>query len=290
LISGPTVSPREDNPHPLTGQHIPSILGHEFCGIISQTSPKSSFKVGQKVMVDPRLVCHSSPPHENCTPCLSSKDHFCPKLGFLGYSGCGGGFADYVAVEEEMLYPIPDNIPLNVAALAEPLTVAHHALKRTGFADYADKTALIVGGGPVGYAVILTLKAAGCEKIIVSEPTARRRKDVAQLVERVVDPRSENVGTACKDVTGGLGVDVAFDCAGIQSGLEGAVDALKLGGWWVDISVWPKFPVIPFWGFMARELNMTVSLAYNKQDFAEVMANLAQGQDILPEYFVEMCN
>jgi threonine dehydrogenase-like Zn-dependent dehydrogenase len=210
---------------------------------------------------------------------LTKNDHFCPKLGFLGYSGCGGGFAEYVTVEEEMLFVLPDNVPLNFAALAEPITVAHHALKRTGFDSYVGKTALIVGGGPVGYAVILSLKAAGCKTIIVSEPTARRREDVARFVERVVDPRSGNVGNECRDATKGLGVDVAFDCAGVQSGLDAAVDALKKGGWWVNISVWPNFPVIPFWGFMAKELNMTVSCAYNKQDFAEVMDNLRQGQN-----------
>ena len=137
-----------------------------------------------------------------------------------------------------MLYEIPDSVPLEYAALVEPLAVAHHAIKMTGWTSYKDKSVLIVGGGPVGYAVILALRAAGCKKILVSEPTSRRREEVGKLVEAVVDPRSENVGAKCRELTDGRGVDVNFDCAGVQKGLEAGIDALTLGGWWVNISLW----------------------------------------------------
>ena len=189
-------------------------------------------------MVDPRLTCHSLSPHGPCVPCTTNRDNQCPKLGFVGYSGSGGGFSEYVAVEEKMLYEIPDSVPLEDAALVEPLAVAHHGIKMTGLGSYEDKSVLIVGGGPVGYAVILALRAAGCKKIVVSEPTERRRKEVGELVDVVVDPRSEDVGGKCREATDGRGVDVSFDCAGVQRGLEAGIDALTLGGWWVNISLW----------------------------------------------------
>lgn len=137
-----------------------------------------------------------------------------------------------------MLHKIPDSVPLEFAALAEPLAVAHHAVKLTGFASYEDKSVLIVGGGPVGYAVILALRAKGCKKVVVSEPTKRRREEAARLVEGVVDPRTENVGETCRSLTEGKGVDAAFDCAGVQKGLDAAVDGLRNGGWWVNVSIW----------------------------------------------------
>jgi threonine dehydrogenase-like Zn-dependent dehydrogenase len=225
---------------------MPSILGHELCGTISSSSNTSKFKPGDKVMIDPRLTCHSLAPHGPCVPCTSGRDHQCPKLGFTGYSGTGGGFAEFVPVEERMLYAIPENVPLEVAALIEPLTVAHHAVKMTGFQGYADKSVLIVGGGPVGYAVILALRAAGCKKIVVSEPTKRRREEVERLVEKVVDPRSEDVGKACRSVTEERGVDACFDCAGVQKGFEAGIDALTLGGWWVNVSLWENKVSLPF--------------------------------------------
>ena len=189
-------------------------------------------------MVDPRLSCHSLSPHGPCVPCTTNRDNQCPKLGFVGYSGSGGGFSEYVAVEEKMLHELPDSVPLEYAALVEPLAVAHHAIKMTGFSSYENKSVLIVGGGPVGYAVILALRAVGCKKIVVSEPTQRRREEVAELVEAVVDPRSEDVGERCRNMTDARGVDVCFDCAGVQKGLEAGIDALGLGGWWVNISLW----------------------------------------------------
>ena len=238
IISGPIGVPSKARPHPLTNKYMPTILGHELCGTISAASPDSRFKKGRKVMVDPRLTCHSLSPHGPCVPCTTNRDHQCPKLGFVGYSGSGGGFSEFVAVEEKMLYEIPDSVPLEYAALVEPLTVAHHAIKMTGLKSYADKSVLIVGGGPVGYAVILALRGAGCKRIVVSEPTKRRREEVGKLVEMVVDPRSEDVGERCRELTDGKGMDVCFDCAGVQKGLEAGIDALALGSWWVNVSLW----------------------------------------------------
>ena len=200
-------------------------------------------------MVDPRLTCHSLAPHGSCTPCSTKRDHQCPQLGFVGYSGSGGGFAEFVAVEERMLHVLPDNLDLKFAALVEPLAVGHHAVKMPGFAGseegYKDKTALIVGGGPVGYAVMLVLRSVGCKKVLVSEPTRTRRESLKSLVEGVIDPRSENVSARCQELNGGKGVDVVFDCAGVQRGLEAGVEALGLGGWWVNVSLWDSSVCVP---------------------------------------------
>lgn len=92
----------EGRPHPLTQDVAPVTLGHEFCGRVSKASVKSEFKVGQAVMVDPWLYCHS------CSRCKASNARVCYTWGFLGISGRGGGLAEKIAIPAAMCYPLPE--------------------------------------------------------------------------------------------------------------------------------------------------------------------------------------
>jgi threonine dehydrogenase-like Zn-dependent dehydrogenase len=223
--------PTENNPHALTGATLPVTLGHEFCGRISQAPKGSDLKVGQAVMVDPRLYCHS------CHPCSTKATNACDKWGFLGLSGGGGGFSEAVAVDTRLCYPIPESM-LEYAALIEPLTVAWHALKVTGLKTFKGKTALVVGGGPVGIALIFVLRTWGINQVFVSEPTVARRKQNEELADRVFNPIEEKVGEMCRSLTGGHGVDIVFDAAGIPAGLADGMDALGQNGIFVNVAVW----------------------------------------------------
>lgn len=211
---------------------MPVVLGHEACGIIKSSSKGSKFKPGQKVVINPRLNC------KQCASCTTGHEHQCPHLGFLGYSGIGGGFSEVVPVGENSLYPLPDNVPLEFAALVEPLAVAHHAIKATGIQDFGNHPVLVTGCGPVGVAVILGLKGFGAKCIIVSEPTRTRRRQTEDLVQAALDPTVEDVAQRCRELTAGRGVDVAFDCAGVQKGVEPALEALANNGTWINLSIW----------------------------------------------------
>lgn len=189
-------------------------------------------KLGQAVMVDPRMFCKS------CHRCQASQTNICTKWGFKGLQGRGGGFSEVVAVDEELCYALPESVPLSQAALIEPLVVARHALKSTGFTTFKDAVVLIIGGGPVGLAVILNLRARGVKSIYVSEPTAKRREQTTYLADEVFNPISEKVGDRCRELTGGKGVDIVFDCAGIAPGLKDGMDALKSRGTYLNVAGW----------------------------------------------------
>jgi threonine dehydrogenase-like Zn-dependent dehydrogenase len=234
------VIPRENNPHAFTGATLPITLGHEFCGRISQAPKGSDLKVGQAVMVDPRLFCRS------CQPCSAKATHACDKWGFLGLSGGGGGFSEAVAVDSRLCHPIPESM-LENAALIEPLTVAWHALKVSGFKTFKGKTALIVGGGPVGIALIFVLRTWGVDKVFVSEPTVARRKQNEEFADVVFNPITQKVGDECRSLTDGKGVDIVFDAAGIAVGLADGMDALGQGGIYVNVASWETpVSVCPF--------------------------------------------
>lgn len=232
---GPVGIPLVNKPDPLTGGSIPVTIGHEFCGRVKTAPIGASLKEGQAVMIDPHVQC------QQCYSCLSGRDHLCNKLAFIGNSGgkCGGGLAEFVTVAAEHVHPLPPNVSLDFAALIEPLVVGHHALRQAA-TDLKGMDVLISGAGPIGLSLIFNLKACEVGRILLSEPTAKRSSLAQTLVERAIDPNSENVGQVCRQFTNGKGVDVVFDCAGSQAALDAGLEALRYGGVYVNIAQWHK--------------------------------------------------
>ncbi|KAJ9637944.1 hypothetical protein H2204_004534 [Knufia peltigerae] len=272
-VAGPLGIPTAERPHALTGSTLPLTLGHEFCGRIKSAPEGSKWTVGQAVMVDPRLVCRK------CLSCTSGSDHMCSGLGFLGISDSrrGGGLSEFCVVESDHIYALPDNVSLDYAAVIEPLAVGHHAAKMVN-SSLEGLDVLIVGGGPVGVGMASVLRAHRVGKMLLSEPSSARWRHAKELVDKVIDPKTENVGDICRDLTGGKGVDVVFDCAGVQVGFDAGVDSLKHGGTLVNVSIWEQSPAIPFWKFFLKELKIVSSCCYNAQDFQEMMDMMGEGK------------
>ena len=114
--------------------------GHEFSGTIAELGDGvTDLKVGQKVAVFPVLT------DGTCYWCQENLYGMCVKWGFLGYSGYGGGMAEYVCVERKAIHLVPNNMSLEVAALVEPLAVGWHGVNvgKVGPED----TCLVVGAG-----------------------------------------------------------------------------------------------------------------------------------------------
>lgn len=207
-------------------------MGHEFCGRIVSAPAGSNLTAGQAVMIDPRLYC------SNCIRCNVSSTNACFKWGFKGLSGAGGGYSELVTIETKLCYPLPDSVDLSLAALIEPLAVAWHAVSTSGVTEWSKTSALIVGGGPIGIAHVFVLRAKGCKQIFVSEPTSTRAAQNKEIADLVINPLIANVGDKCRELTNGKGVDVVFDCAGIQKGLESGMDALRYKGTYMNVAGW----------------------------------------------------
>lgn len=259
-------------PHPLTNEILPVTMGHEFCGRVVSAPSDSSFKPGQAVMVDPRLYCNS------CARCSAKATNCCYSWGFHGISGGGGGFSDSIAADASMCYALPDSVPLELAALIEPLAVAWHAVRMSGRDDFSGESALIIGGGPVGIAVLFVLRAKGVKQVFVSEPAARRAEQNAELANAVFNPIKEKVAEKCLEMTGGEGVGYVFDCAGIQAGLDDGMGALRFQGVYVNVAGWEKPMTIPLRSLMFKEASVRGSMAYDDRDFKETVEAFADGK------------
>lgn len=120
-LEGPIFAPAEGTPHPLTGETVPITLGHEFAGVVRELGDGvGDLRVGDRVVVEPYLVCG------RCDPCLRGMYNVCQSLGFVGLSGGGGGFSQFVVAERRWIHPLGE-LGTDVGALIEPLAVAYHA-------------------------------------------------------------------------------------------------------------------------------------------------------------------
>ncbi|KAK5001252.1 hypothetical protein LTR66_000028 [Elasticomyces elasticus] len=153
-----------------------------------------------------------------------------------------------------------------------------HAAKISSINDWRDKSALVVGGGPIGLAMILILRSLGAPKIYVSEPSETRQKQASNLADRVIDPTKEKVGDVVRDLTDGVGADVAFDCAGVKPAMWDGMDALRRAGVYVNIAIWEAHFEPNVKNLIFKELKIIGSMTYNDEDFRDTVEMFSQGE------------
>ena len=157
------------------------------------------------------------------------------------------------------------------------MAVAWHAVNISPFKK--GDSVLILGGGPIGLAVIQVLKARGAEKIILSEVAPRRREFATKFgAHYVLDPSKDDVVSSVKDICDRQGANVAFDAAGVQAGLDQAIQAIRARGTLVNIAVWEKTATItPNWLCFRERRYMGVA-TYQEGDFQDVLDALSAGK------------
>ncbi|KAK9465607.1 chaperonin 10-like protein [Lipomyces arxii] len=271
FLDGPIFCPI--HPHPLTHESVPITLGHEFCGIVDQVGTEVTHLVkGDKVCVEATVRCNDS-----CSACKSGKTNCCATGGFIGLSGWGGGLSEKVVVPSAQAFKLPDDMPIEYGALIEPLAVAWHAVKLAAFAP--GMTALVLGSGPIGIATVIALKAFGAAKIYVSELAKIRRDQASEFdVDQVFNPAVDDVVKLVKQATAGDGVDVAFDCSGVQATFDTSLFAIKSGGTALNIAIWGKTCTYNPNDVLLQEKKVFGAVGYVGQDFKDVIQAYTDGK------------
>jgi (R,R)-butanediol dehydrogenase/meso-butanediol dehydrogenase/diacetyl reductase len=190
--------------------------------------------------------------------CKSGRYNVCEKLGFLGV-GTDGAFAQFVNVDADRLFKVPDNVTLRQGALAEPLACGIHATRLMG--DMTGCSVVVVGPGIIGLACMLAAKFAGAGKIFV----AGVGKDRKELIEKYGctyhDVMDGDVIEAVTAWNGGL-ADVAYECVGSQRTLDSAISVLRPGGRLMVMGVFEQKPVFDMNTFQEGERMLFTSQAH----------------------------
>ncbi|WP_445488723.1 2,3-butanediol dehydrogenase [Niallia sp. 03133] len=227
-LGGPIFIP-VDQPHPLTNEVAPVTLGHEFSGeVVEVGEGVSNYKVGDRVVVEPIFATHGHQGAYNLDE----------NMGFLGLAGGGGGFSEYVSVDEELVFKLPDELSYEQGALVEPSAVALYAVRSSKI--QAGDTAAVFGCGPIGLLVIEALKAAGATDIYAIEISPERQAKAKELGAIVVSPAEyKDVVAELASRTNG-GVDVSFEVTGVPVVLKQAIQSTCISGETIIVSIWEK--------------------------------------------------
>jgi len=245
----------------------PMLLGHEVVGtVVSYGDGASGPLPGTAVAVHPATPCGV------CPECLEGRRNVCRDTRYLGsaarFPHVQGGFAAQVTVPAEQLRALPEGLEPRRAALAEPLSVALHAVRRAG--AVTGRHVLVTGAGPIGCLVVAAAKAAGAATVTVTDllPAALEyaRLAGADTVVRADDPADAGWPSE---------VDVAVEASGVAAGLETCLRLVRRGGVVVQLGMLPPGPS-PFAGnlVVSREIELRGAFRFDSE-FDEALRLLA---------------
>ncbi|WP_248923931.1 2,3-butanediol dehydrogenase [Paenibacillus hamazuiensis] len=267
-LAGPIFIPAE--PHPLTKETYPLILGHEFSAEVIEVGPGvSKVKAGDRVTVEPILNCGT------CYSCRKGLYNACDSLGFHGLSGGGGGFSEVTMVKEHMVHKLADNMSYEQGALVEPAAVAVHAVRESRLK--MGDTCVVFGAGPIGLLVIQAAKAAGASRIIAVEVSEGRQQTALKMgATAIVNPLKEDAAQAVCRMTDG-GADVVFEVTGAEVCLNQSIQCAKAAGQIVIVSIWEKPAAIHPNALVLKEREVRGIIAY-RDIFPQVIQLISDGK------------
>lgn len=269
-LNGPIFIP-VGQPHPLSGCAAPVVLGHEFSGEVTEVGAGvAGFKAGDRVAVEPIVACGT------CPACREGKYNLCSSLGFHGLCGTGGGFSEYTVFPEKFVHKIPDSMSYEQAALIEPMAVAVHSVRMADFRT--GDTALVLGSGPIGLATIESLKAAGARLVVALQRKSIRQEYAKRAgADYVFDPNEVDVSAEVRKLTGGVGVDAAFETTGASLGFDVGLASIKYDGILVVTSIWEGPTTFNPNVLVFSEKRVVGTIAY-RHEFPATIAQMADGR------------
>lgn len=284
-MSGPIFGPQPGEAHQFSGIELPLCMGHEYAGTVVEVgSDVTKTKKGDRVCVDVSYGCVDQGLDDPCSACQIDSPNACIRLCLRGLSAESGGLCQFSVVPERSVHLLPDNVPLDIGAMVQPMSISWHAVRISGIK--AGQSALVIGAGPIGIAAILALQGHGAKTIIVSEPALIRRQQALALgATHVLDPLAygsvQELVAAIAALTppSNEGVDFSFDCSGIQQTLDTAIDALKFRGTAVNLAIWqPDKPATLYpMRLTVREKSYMGSMGLTGLDMDQVIQAFSDG-------------
>ena len=252
----------------------PIIMGHEASGVIARVGAGvGQWHEGDRVTFDSTIYCGT------CDFCRAGRINLCNRRRVLGVS-CEdyrqhGAFAEFVAVPQQILCPVPDSLPFAEAALVEPLSIAFHAVHRTPLS--LNDSAVVVGAGMIGLLLIQALRLAGCGQVIAVDIADDKLKQATHLgATTTINSSDGQALPAILSLTNGRGADASFEAVGVGPTVDLAVRSTRKGGAVTLVgNVTPQVE-LPLQVVVTRELTVYGSCA-SCGEYPACLAALARG-------------
>ncbi|MEM9778697.1 MAG: alcohol dehydrogenase catalytic domain-containing protein [Pseudomonadota bacterium] len=244
------------------------VIGHEMSGTVESLGEGvTGLTQGQKVVVRPLDPCGA------CPACDAGHPHICHKLKFLGLD-TDGAMQEVWVVPAHTLHLLPDDMPMDHAALIEPVAVACHDVRLSGLQPGED--VVVVGGGPIGVLVAMVARAAG-GAVVLSEVNPHRLKIAETLGFDTVNPAQADLKATIDARTRGKGADVVFEVSGTQPGVDAMTAIAATRARIVMVAIHAQKPQIDLFQFFWRELQLIGARVYEPEDYDKAIALVASG-------------
>lgn len=246
----------------------PLIFGHEMSGVIESVGEGvEGWSAGDAVTVMPLLW------DGTCPACRAGHTHICQNLVFVGIDS-PGSLQQLWNVPAELLVRLPAGLSLEHAALAEPVAVAVHDVRRSELS--AGDKAVVIGGGPIGVLIATVARNAGAD-VVVIEPEPGRREQIAELGFDTLDPTAGDQTAWVNTWTGDAGADVVFEVSGSAAAVRGATALVKVRGTLVVVAIHPTPRELDLQRVFWRELRILGARVYERTDFEAAVVLLKDG-------------
>jgi L-iditol 2-dehydrogenase len=253
----------------------PVILGHEIAATIVETGNNvRGLARGDNYCI----LGASAVTCGHCVYCRQGEFMFCAERRGMGH-GVNGAFARFVVVRPDQLFPLPADFPLEEGAVCEPFAAAVHAVCDLTPLRIGD-VVLVSGPGPMGLLCIKLLVAAGFKTIVAGIDTDMVRLDLARKLgaDSVINVSRQDIGQHIREHTDGLGVDVAFECAGASASVKNCFNALRPLGHYTQVGHFGKEIAAPFDSTAFKQIHVAGSVGYTVQTWMRMLKILEQGK------------
>lgn len=230
---------------------FPFTLGHENMGVIAEVGPEvKRLALGDRVVVEPLLPCAVRGIEEPCEFCTRGEISLCqnfaegqlsPGIGIGNCADTGGSWGVYFVAHQSQVFSVPEKVSDESALLAEPLSVAIHAVMRDLPSDC--QTVVVVGAGVIGLCTIAALRTAGSRARVIALARYPFQADMARVLGADEVAHSRQYLEAVARLTSGKlykplwgqkvlvgGVDIVYECVGNASSIDSSLRLARGGG------------------------------------------------------------
>ena len=263
--------------------YTPITLGHEPSGVIAALGQEvEGWKVGDRVTINPFLTCGK------CINCLSRNSQICLSRRVIGIH-TEGGLAEFLKIPAKNLVRLPGNIPFDQGGIAvDAVATPFHAITNRGALKVGEKVA-IFGCGGLGIHGVQIAKICGASLVIAVDAIDSALKRAKKAgADEVIDPRKDSPVKKIKEMTGGMGVDLALEFIGLKETVEQAIGCIRVGGRVVVVGLGPAAISLPPPTQIVRtELSLLGSYGSATLEIQNVIDLVASGKLTLSDSITE---
>jgi len=263
--------------------YTPITLGHEPSGVIAALGREAKgWKVGDRVTVNPFITCGK------CINCLSGNSQICLSRRVIGIH-TEGGLAEFLKIPAKNLVPLPENIPFDQGGIAvDAVATPYHAITNRGDLKVGEKVA-IFGCGGLGIHGVQIAKICGASLVVAVDTIDSALKRAMKVgANEVIDPRKDSPVKKIKEMTGGMGVDLALEFIGLRETIEQAIGCVRVGGRVVVVGLGPEIISLPPpTTFVRTELSLFGSYGSTTLEIQNVIDLIASGKLNLSDSITE---